>query len=69
MSKAAELIADLQSTAKLDSEGGFTLDREKARQKMRQFQLDFLISPLLFLESFGVCQIAADQVAGLPAVI
>jgi hypothetical protein len=39
MSKAAELIADLQSTAKLDSEGGFTLDREKARQKMRQFQL------------------------------
>jgi hypothetical protein len=39
MSKAAELIADLQSQAELESEGGFSLDREKARQKMRQFQL------------------------------
>ncbi|MFV8755258.1 hypothetical protein ACNOYE_32310 [Nannocystaceae bacterium ST9] len=39
MSKAAELIAGLQTQAHYDSEGGFSLDREKARQKMRQFQL------------------------------
>ena len=39
MSKAAELIAGLQSDAEFDSDGGFSLDREKAREKMRQFQL------------------------------
>jgi hypothetical protein len=39
MSKADELIAGLQTDAEFDSEGGFSLDREKARQKMRQFQL------------------------------
>ncbi|EDM78932.1 hypothetical protein PPSIR1_03648 [Plesiocystis pacifica SIR-1] len=39
MSKAAELIAGLQDDAEFDSAGGFSLDRDKARQKMRQFQL------------------------------
>lgn len=39
MSKAAELIAGLQADAEFDSAGGFSLDREKAREKMRQFQL------------------------------
>lgn len=39
MSKADELIAGLQTDAEFDSAGAFTLDREKARQKMRQFQL------------------------------
>ncbi|MCA9700848.1 MAG: hypothetical protein KC431_25190, partial [Myxococcales bacterium] len=39
MSKAAELIEGLTEDAEFDSDGGFSLDREKARQKMRQFQL------------------------------
>lgn len=39
MSKAAQLIADLGAEAEFESAGGFSLDREKARQKMRQFQL------------------------------
>jgi hypothetical protein len=39
MSKAAELIAGLETDAAFDSDGAFSLDREKARQKMRQFQL------------------------------
>ncbi|PRP94289.1 hypothetical protein [Enhygromyxa salina] len=39
MSKAAELIAGLQTEAQFDSAGSFSLDREKAREKMRQFQL------------------------------
>lgn len=39
MSKTAELIAELQANAEFDSQGAFSLDRDKARQKMRQFQL------------------------------
>jgi hypothetical protein len=39
MSKAVELIEGLEAQAQLDSAGAFSLDREKARQKMRQFQL------------------------------
>lgn len=39
MSKADELIAGLATDAQFDSDGSFSLDREKAREKMRQFQL------------------------------
>lgn len=39
MSKADELIAGLVTDAQYDSDGAFSLDREKAREKMRQFQL------------------------------
>lgn len=39
MSTAADLIAGLQAQAEYDSDGGFSLDRDKAREKMRQFQL------------------------------
>lgn len=39
MSHIDTLLADLESEGTVDSQGGFTLDREKAREKMRQFQL------------------------------
>jgi hypothetical protein len=39
MSKADELIAGLATDAQFDSDGSFSLDRDKAREKMRQFQL------------------------------
>jgi hypothetical protein len=39
MSKADELIAGLVTDAQFDSDGAFSLDRDKAREKMRQFQL------------------------------
>ena len=39
MSKAEELIAGLETHAQFDSDGSFSLDRDKAREKMRQFQL------------------------------
>lgn len=39
MSKADELIAGLVTDAQFDSDGSFSLDRDKAREKMRQFQL------------------------------
>jgi hypothetical protein len=39
MSKADELIAGFATDAQFDSDGSFSLDREKAREKMRQFQL------------------------------
>ncbi|PRP93025.1 hypothetical protein ENSA5_45860 [Enhygromyxa salina] len=39
MSKAAELIAGLEFDTQFDSAGSFSLDRDKAREKMRQFQL------------------------------
>jgi hypothetical protein len=39
MSKAEELIAGLVTDGQFDSDGGFSLDRDKAREKMRQFQL------------------------------
>lgn len=40
MSAAGDLIAQLASEGTLDSRGEFTLDREKARDKMRKFQLE-----------------------------
>lgn len=39
MSTADSLIAGLVGAAEFDSEGAFSLDRDKAREKMRQFQL------------------------------
>lgn len=35
-----ELIGRMEGEGTLESEGGFSLDRDKAREKMRQFQLD-----------------------------
>jgi hypothetical protein len=39
MSKARELIEALASEGKLESRGSFTLDRDKAREKLQKFQL------------------------------
>jgi hypothetical protein len=39
MSTADALIAGLRNDAQFDSEGSFSLDRDRAREKMRQFQL------------------------------
>ncbi len=39
MSGVESLIAELASEGRVDSEGAFSLDRDKAREKMRQFQL------------------------------
>ena len=39
MSKARELIDALAAEGELESEGSFTLDREKAREKLQKFQL------------------------------
>ncbi len=39
MSNLAELIKGLEAEGKLDSEGDFTLDRKKAREKMKKYQL------------------------------
>lgn len=36
---AHDLIADLSSGGRVESEGEFTLDRDKAREKLRKFQL------------------------------
>lgn len=53
MSKADELIAGLQQHAQLDSEGAFSLDRDKAREKMRQFQLSDPHRYVLLLVEFA----------------
>jgi hypothetical protein len=39
VSKVDQLIGELASAGEVHSEGGFSIDREKAREKMRQFQL------------------------------
>ncbi|MCB9756406.1 MAG: hypothetical protein H6713_41330 [Myxococcales bacterium] len=39
MSKVEELVAALHEEGALDSEGSFTLDSERAREKLRQYQL------------------------------
>lgn len=39
MSNLAELIKGLEAEGKLDSVGDFTLDRKKAREKMKKYQL------------------------------
>ncbi len=39
MSKAEHILQSLQAAGALESEGGFSIDKEKARDKMRQFQL------------------------------
>ena len=39
MSNLAELIKDLETEGKLDSVGDFTLDKKKAREKMKKYQL------------------------------
>lgn len=39
MSTTEELVSQLASEGRVESEGTFTLDREKAREKMRLFQL------------------------------
>lgn len=33
------VLADLRGDGRIDSEGGFSMDRDKAREKMRQYQL------------------------------
>jgi hypothetical protein len=48
------LIEQLRSGGVLDGEGGFTLDREKAREKLRQFQLADPRSYVLLLVSAAV---------------
>jgi hypothetical protein len=48
------LIEQLRAGGALDGEGGFTLDREKARQKLRQFQLADPRSYVLLLVSAAV---------------
>ena len=39
MPSVDDLISDLRNEGEVVSEGRFTLDRDKAREKMRQFQL------------------------------
>ena len=56
MSRIDALLADLQSEGTVDSQGGFTLDRDKAREKMRQFQLADPREYLLQLIRTAHCQ-------------
>ena len=48
------LIQDLRSGGELDAQGGFTLDPQKAREKLRQFQLADPRSYVLLLVSAAV---------------
>lgn len=56
MSRIDDLMADLRSEGTVHSEGGFTLDRDKAREKMRQFQLADPREYLLQLVRAAHCQ-------------
>lgn len=49
MADVARLIAELKAEGELDSEGAFSLDREKAREKMQKFQLADPLGYLLLL--------------------
>ncbi|MGK0359010.1 MAG: hypothetical protein ACI9U2_001306 [Bradymonadia bacterium] len=56
MSRIDDLMADLRSEGTVHSQGGFTLDRDKAREKMRQFQLADPREYLLQLVRSAHCQ-------------
>lgn len=64
MSAIDALIADLEGEGTVESRGGFTLDRAKAREKMRQFQLadprEYLLHLVRAASLMGAQRISID---------